>query len=144
MSGRPETRGECSWAVEGMPGCPFVTCRHHLWTGDRAERFADLVDRDPDQWPQTCSLDVADWVYDHLDELPNRRLGHGAIGKVMGFSRELSRLLQIRALDAFESSELADELRGEDDKPIPAWSLMRKVDKWRSEGEAKRDHRPQE
>ena len=95
---RPRTRGDCSQARAGVPGCPYVTCRHHLWTGNRAEEFAELIELDPDEWPETCSLDVA-------DEMRHDKLSHAVIGPLMGFSRENSRLAQLSGLEKLRDDQ---------------------------------------
>jgi hypothetical protein len=76
---RPSTWGDCKAIGEGDP-CPFVLCRHHLWSaspvrgpdGDPSEPgelpgrvrwFEHLVDTlEPEEWGETCSLRVASRV----------------------------------------------------------------------------------
>ncbi len=51
--------------------CPFVQCQHHLWGASLARgelerrtiQFAQLVEsKEPEEWGETCALDVADAV----------------------------------------------------------------------------------
>ena len=70
---RPKTWGECWDIPEEFAGCPWVSCRHHLYS-DRVEEFADrLAPRPlgqmalwgrPQELGQTCSLAVARAVSD--------------------------------------------------------------------------------
>lgn len=56
---RPRTRGDC---VDGPRPCPFVSCRHHLYleATPSGSVIYNFPDHDPDEIPQTCSLDVVD------------------------------------------------------------------------------------
>lgn len=56
---RPKTRGECK---DGPRPCPWVGCRHHLWSDehDGEPRVLGV----PADEAASCSLDVADAVRD--------------------------------------------------------------------------------
>src|SRR5688572_7854160 len=82
---RPRTRGDCEAASRP---CPFASCRHHLYldvhpsTGSLKLNFPDV---DPDEIPETCSLDVAARGGATLEEL----------GHLLNLTRE--RVRQIEA-----------------------------------------------
>ena len=59
---RPRTRGEC---VDGPRPCPWVSCRHHLYLEVREHNghlWRNHPAADPDELPESCSLDVADRI----------------------------------------------------------------------------------
>ena len=83
---RPLTRGDC---VDAPRPCPWVSCRHHLYldvhplTGHLTLNFPDL---DPDEIPETCSLDVADYEGITLDQC----------GQALNLTRERIRQIELR------------------------------------------------
>ncbi len=84
---RPKTRGDCEG---GERPCPYVSCRHSLYlevnhAGNIQFNHPDL---EPESMADSCSLDVADRGGATLEE----------IGKIMGFTRERSRQLEVKAL----------------------------------------------
>lgn len=97
---RPRTRAEC---VGGPRPCPFVSCEFHLYadvsprTGSIKLNFPDL---EVDELAETCVLDVADRGGATLEE----------VGRLMNLTREAVRLVEVRALDAFEGEPLVSEL----------------------------------
>lgn len=140
----PQTRGDCSWARDsaGYPCCPYLSCRHHLWsdTPERLDEFEALVDRPPGTWPQTCSLDVADAVHMGLSGatlvgvgrlLAKRDPGEDGtlrlidVGRHLGISGERAR--QIEASAAKRRGDFEQALYGDtgdvdwlgDDGPTP-------------------------
>ena len=94
---RPKTRGDC---VNGLRPCPFVGCRYSLVleleerrtskTSARAELGvrATWPDRDIDQIPETCALDVADRGGSTFEE----------IASVMNISNERAQQIVRKAL----------------------------------------------
>lgn len=83
--GRPRVRGDCG---RGERPCPFVGCRYHLWN-DREERlneFERLVEEGPDDWGETCALDIADNVEraPKSRRMENRRSEYSSSGEVIG------------------------------------------------------------
>ncbi len=59
LAARPKTRGEC---CEGPRPCPYVSCRHHnyLDVGKSGSLKFNFPNVEPDELPDSCSLDVAD------------------------------------------------------------------------------------
>ncbi|MBT3864674.1 hypothetical protein HOE67_04655 [Candidatus Peregrinibacteria bacterium] len=56
---RPKTRGEC---VDGPRPCRWVACRHHLYldvSPNGKSLILNFPDADPDNMPESCSLDLA-------------------------------------------------------------------------------------
>ena len=101
---KPTTRGEC---VDGPRPCPFASCRHHLAV-DVSPNFAgslkvNFPDKDADEIPETCSLDVAD-------------RGGGVtletIGGLMNITRERARQIEILGIKHLEENGSAESLRG--------------------------------
>lgn len=126
----PTTRGDCSWArdSEGLPCCPYLSCRHHLWT-DRLDAFEGLVDAPPAVWPQTCSLDVADavdaalpgerviavgQVLKRADAVEDGTLTLADVGRHLGCSGERARQIEAQALEAMGYDEQIIETYGLD------------------------------
>ncbi len=103
---RPQTREDCLNGPHAERPCPFVLCRHHLYTdvnpktGSVKLNFPDL-----EVWelPETCALDVADRGGLTLEE----------IGDVLNLTRERIRQLETMAMakvkTAVEMSGLSEE-----------------------------------
>lgn len=62
---RPKLRGDClpGGANECRP-CVWVSCRHHLYMeiNEDGAIIPNFADKDVDDIPETCSLDIADRV----------------------------------------------------------------------------------
>ena len=83
---RPRTRGDC---VNGPRPCPWVSCRHHLFFDEvRGKPRPTWPGLEPDELPETCSLDVADRGEINLAD----------IGRLLDLSRERVRQIESRAL----------------------------------------------
>ena len=54
---RPRTRGDC---VSGPRPCPYVGCKYHLATDVTRYGSARIDERELEDMPATCALDVAD------------------------------------------------------------------------------------
>lgn len=86
---RPRTRGECLAAERP---CPWIGCRHHLAYG--VSRCGSLQitwpDRELEDMPATCSLDIADGLADgaSLEE----------VGRLLNLTRERVRQIETRTL----------------------------------------------
>jgi len=98
---RPTTRGEC---VDGPRPCPFVSCAHHLYldvsrTGSLKLNFPHL---EPDEIPETCSLDAADRGGLTLDE----------VGTRLGVTRE-----RVRQVENIANRHLRAAMRRHGEKP---------------------------
>lgn len=80
---RPKTRAECEG---GERPCPFVSCRYHLFLDVTAAGGVKLnfPDRDVDELPASCALDVAEEGGAILDRL----------GELMNMTRERARQLE--------------------------------------------------
>lgn len=94
---RPRTRGEC---VGGERPCPWMSCRYHLALdvdqvrGSIKENFPD---RELEELPDTCALDVADRGGLILEDVAER----------MNLTRERARQLEDQALSRLPSEVLA-------------------------------------
>jgi len=101
---RPKVRLECLPHKEDARPCPFVSCRHHLYlevAGPRKIRqevvgniLINFPDLEPDQIPETCSLDIADRGGVTLEE----------VGMFMNVSRERIRQIETQACKMLSSS----------------------------------------
>lgn len=81
---RPRVRADCE---DGERPCPFVGCKHHLYLDvnvDSGSITFNYPSRDPDEIPETCSLDVADRGGVTLAD----------VGETMQLSRERIRQLE--------------------------------------------------
>jgi len=99
---RPRTRGEC---VDGPRPCPWVGCRHHLYlevqpsTGRIILPWGNL---DPNEIPETCSLDVADDGEHSLEEVaPLLNLGAAGVHAIERdasprFAQAFERMVEVR------------------------------------------------
>lgn len=99
---RPTQRGECK---ESLRPCPYMSCRHHLFlnvstAGSISETF---LDRDLDEIPESCSLDVADRGGHTLEE----------ISKILGITRERARQIEDSALKKVKSIKNLKEEYGD-------------------------------
>lgn len=72
----PATRGDCLF---GLRPCPWLRCRHHIWTAVSRKRSLPN---------HSCSLDVADEGAHTLD----------ALGELLGLTRERMRQIEVEAL----------------------------------------------
>jgi hypothetical protein len=83
---RPRTRGECA---DGPRPCPWVSCRQHLYldVGIRGEIKFNFPDKDVDQIPETCALDVADRGGVVLEE----------VGRALNITRSRVRQVEVTA-----------------------------------------------
>jgi len=84
---RPKVRGDCFRVPRP---CPFVSCRHHLYlelrtSGSMLLPFPEL---EPDELPESCSLDLAE--RDGMTLLE--------VGNLLGVSRERIRQIERKAL----------------------------------------------
>lgn len=97
---RPRTRADCEF---GPRPCPFVSCRHHLYLDVKPNGSIGLTfgERDVDQIPETCSLDVAARGEHTLED----------VGGLLGITRERMRQLQDRALRKIALMPRAAELK---------------------------------
>jgi hypothetical protein len=87
--------------------CPFVGCRHHLLidvTG-RGSLKLNFPDRDWDEIPQTCSIDVAEEGEHTLEQ----------IGDFMNVTRERARQLEARGIATSKRSPHLD-LKSKEEK----------------------------
>jgi|SRR6185436_1322694 len=90
----PRTRGDCE---HGERPCPFVSCRHHLYldvTQGRGGIRLNFPALEPDEIPETCSLDVADRGGETLQ----------TIGQLLNLTRE--RVRQVEALALRKATRL--------------------------------------
>jgi hypothetical protein len=86
---RPRTRGDC---VDGPRPCPWVSCRHHPFFGEvRTKPRPAWPGLEPDELPETCTLDVADRGESTL----------AAIGDLLNLTRERVRQIELEALAKF-------------------------------------------
>jgi hypothetical protein len=87
IGARPTTRAQCR---SGPRPCPWVSCRHHLLTD--VSTFGALKlnfpDRDLDELPATCALDVAERGGLPLEE----------VGALLNVTRERARQIEVEAL----------------------------------------------
>ena len=86
---RPKTRADCA---KGARPCPWVGCRHHLFTevrvnGTIAYPYGTEVDA-LEHMPQSCSLDVAEQGGATWEE----------VGDAMNCSMQMTRLIETAAL----------------------------------------------
>jgi hypothetical protein len=88
---RPVTRADC---INGPRPCPWASCRHHLYLdvvpGRKGDNRVNLPhdDKELEEIPETCSLDVADRQAITLE----------ACGKLFNVTRERVRQIEARAL----------------------------------------------
>ena len=143
---RPRTRGGCerfrlALAVphrEHRAPCPWLSCRHHLWHAE-SERFAELLDEDPEHWPHTCSLDVAEAVAEARPGtvIPEGRVGKGTLERGWGLelstadiarhlatNRESVRKNLRDAIDHMRQRPLMAEVSGEVDHQVDWWGEL--------------------
>jgi Sigma-70, region 4 len=80
--------------------CAFVGCRHNLYIDvtSRGSLKLNFPDKDWDEIPQTCSLDVADDGEHTLEQ----------IGDLMNVTRERARQLEARGLAAGRRADALD------------------------------------
>lgn len=104
---RPKTRGDC--LTKGLRPCPFVTCKYHLYLDVHPTAGSlqfNFPDRDVDEIPESCALDVADRGGVTLD----------VVGRALNFTRERSRQIETLALRRMKKRGRADlQVFGEDD-----------------------------
>jgi|GEM_PF-2028781 len=87
---RPKHRSEC---VDGLRPCPWVGCRYHLAVNvSHAGGLALPFGEDPDDWPESCALDVAE----------RGGLTLEGVGELSGLTRERIRQVEARALVTFK------------------------------------------
>ena len=89
---RPRIRSDC-WEADRP--CVYVGCRHHLFLEVNAENGSikfNFPDLDPDEIPNSCSLDVAEHGGITLE----------AVGELTNLTRERARQIEVRALARFE------------------------------------------
>lgn len=102
---RPTNRSQCR---DGSRPCPFVSCRYHLYLDVQRDGSLKIhfKDREVDEIPQTCALDVADagsdgkvWTLQQCGELFN-------------VSRERIRQIEAKALQKLDipASHLREHL----------------------------------
>lgn len=87
IGARPTTRAACR---DGPRPCPWVSCRHHL-LADVSEFGAlklNFPDRDLDELPASCALDVAE----------QGGLSLEAVGALLNVTRERARQIEVAAL----------------------------------------------
>jgi predicted CopG family antitoxin len=80
---RPRTRADCE---RGIRPCPFVGCRHHLYLDVKSNGalILNFPDRDFDEAPESCALDVAE-----RGELSQRE-----VGEVMNVTKQAVQQLE--------------------------------------------------
>jgi hypothetical protein len=112
---RPRTRGDCL-AMERP--CCFVSCKHHLFldvTPNGSIKF-NFPDREVEDLPETCSLDVADQDGATLED----------VGELLNVTRERIRMIEVVALaKVLAAQDLGDhaEDRSETGKRSLAYAL---------------------
>lgn len=74
---RPRTRGEC---IDGPRPCPWASCRHHLALDVTYNNALKVQDRELEELPATCALDVADAAESGVDNY--------TIADLLGISRQ--------------------------------------------------------
>ena len=86
---RPRSRAECAG---GVRPCPWVSCRYHLYLDVRADGVlrVNFPDKEPDELPISCALDVAGDGPRTLD----------AIAGLMGMSKERARQLEAAGMES--------------------------------------------
>lgn len=83
---RPKTRADC---VDSPRPCPYVSCRYHLYLDVEGKLLKVFYpDRDFDEIPATCALDIADRGGQNLEE----------IGGYFNLTRERIRQIENTAL----------------------------------------------
>lgn len=98
---RPKTRADCE---RGERPCPFVSCRYNLYVDIGASGSIQLnyPDKELDEVPHTCALDVADEGGKTLEE----------VGDLLNVTRERVRQMEERSLRrmwAADSALAADD-----------------------------------
>lgn len=96
---RPRTRGECA---AGDRPCPYVSCKYHLYMDVSVETGVIKVnfpDKDVDEIPETCALDVADRGGVVLEQ----------VGEYVNLTRERIRQVEAAGLRKLRFSQLIDE-----------------------------------
>ena len=86
---RPKTRGECA---NGLRPCPWATCAHHV----ASARLGNALDVPLDEWPESCTLDVADRDGATLEE----------VGDAIGVTRERVRQIERVAIAKLQRAGL--------------------------------------
>jgi hypothetical protein len=93
---RPKTRGEC---LQMERPCCFVSCKYHLFldvTQNGSIRL-NFPDREIEDMPETCALDVADQDGMTLED----------VGELLNVTRERIRMIEVQALaKVFEQQAL--------------------------------------
>lgn len=89
---RPKTRADCEpgGCNEQRP-CPWVACKHHLYLDantDNGSIKLNFPDREVEDMPETCGLDIADRGGITLEE----------VGELMAITRERVRQLETRGI----------------------------------------------
>jgi len=99
----PMTRGECP---KQRP-CPYVTCRHHLWSDTDDSSVVIAYPVGPLELRETCSLDIADrgctkisFVGDHMN-MTNQ-----------GVIQMIRRIKEKLTSQGFADNDITDILRG--------------------------------
>lgn len=112
---RPRTRGEC---LTMERPCCFVSCKYHLFldvTPKGAIRL-NFPDREIEDMPETCALDVADQDGMTLED----------VGELLNVTRERIRMIEVQALAKVLEQQALDahsENRDESTRRAFTWAL---------------------
>ena len=98
---KPRDRASCA---EAMRPCPFVSCKHHLFT-DVSPKTGAIKLNFPDlevwEMSESCALDVADRGGTTLED----------VGAIMNLTRERIRQVEVKALAKLEAHEDMESIR---------------------------------
>lgn len=94
LSERPRVRSDCKG---GARPCPWVGCKHHLYSDMNAETGSlkvNFPNLEVGEMEETCSLDVADRGGVTLEE----------VGEILNLTRERVRQIEVRGLMKLRSN----------------------------------------
>ena len=122
MGGRLPCGHTTSEAIFHSRPCAFVGCRHHLYLDctSRGSLKLNFPEKDWDEIPRSCSLDVAEDGEHTLEE----------IGDLMNVTRERARQLEARGLAAGRRADELDLRTPEERSAADEYAEMSGDDDW--------------